>query len=129
MVPVIYSAADVVAMPYRQDYSSVSGVVHQTAGAGKLMLCSRIAKFDEIREQVSPELVVGHDDLDGWVTALLRLLRNDAWATQMRAQIRAFAARTSWEAVGQMHLELYDAMLAGARRLPPDKSEPAHSGS
>jgi hypothetical protein len=26
MVPVMFSAADVVAMPYRQDYSSVSGV-------------------------------------------------------------------------------------------------------
>lgn len=112
-VPTVYSAGDVVALPYRQDYSSVSGVVHQTAGIGKLMLCSRIAKFDEITEHVSPELTVGQDDRDAWVKTLVRLLEDEAFAADMRARIKRFGEQTAWPVVGAQHLELCERLLAG----------------
>ena len=111
MVPVIYSAADVVAMPYRQDYSSVSGVVHQTSGIGKLMLCSRISKFDEVTTSIDPALTVPEGDVDAWADALLRLLTDEAWAADLRAKIRGFAEATSWANVGKMHLETYAKLL------------------
>jgi glycosyltransferase involved in cell wall biosynthesis len=111
MVPVIYSAGDVVAMPYRQNYSSVSGVVHLTSGIGKLLLCSRIAKFDEVTESIDPALTVPADDLDAWVETLVRLLTDRAWAEGMRAKIRGFAETTSWANVGKMHLDVYAKLL------------------
>jgi glycosyltransferase involved in cell wall biosynthesis len=111
MVPVIYSAGDVVAMPYRQDYSSVSGVVHQTSGIGKLMVCSRIAKFDEVTESIDPALTVPPDDRDAWVETLLRLLTDQTWAAAMRAKIRRFAEVTSWANIGRMHLAAYAKLL------------------
>ena len=111
MVPVIYSAADVVAMPYRQDYSSVSGVVHQTAGIGKLMLCSRIAKFDEVTDQIDPSLTVDPRDTRGWVDGLVRLLDDPHYGSAMRAKIRAFGAATSWDRVGAKHLDLYRSLM------------------
>jgi glycosyltransferase involved in cell wall biosynthesis len=110
-VPVIYSAADVVAMPYRQDYSSVSGVVHQTSGIGKLMLCSRISKFDEVTMSIDPALTVPENDRDAWVETLVRLLSDDAWAAEMKRKIRAFADATSWTNVGRMHLDAYQKLL------------------
>jgi glycosyltransferase involved in cell wall biosynthesis len=110
-VPWVYSAADVVALPYRQDYSSVSGVVHQTAGIGKLMLCSRIAKFDEVGEAVSPQLLVDPDDLDGWARGLERLLTDRPFAEAMRRRILDFAAATSWDKVAAQHLALYERLL------------------
>lgn len=113
MVPTIYSAADVVAMPYNQPYASVSGVVHQTAGIGKLMLCSQIAKFDEVEQFISPDLVVPHDDKRAWTRELVRLLTDTAHAEAMRAQIERFAAETSWPVVAKRHLELYGALIAG----------------
>lgn len=113
MVPTIYSAADVVAMPYRQDYSSVSGVVHQTAGIGKLMLCSRISKFDEVERNISRHLVVGERDLQGWVEGLAHLLTDRDFAEEMRARILRFARETSWEVTGKMHLDLCEGLLAG----------------
>ena len=113
MVPVIYSAGDVVAMPYRQDYSSVSGVVHQTSGIGKLLLCSRISKFDEVTASIDPALTVPADDIDAWVQTLERLLADQAWAAEMRAKIRAFAESTSWANVGKMHLDVYSKLLEG----------------
>lgn len=110
-VPVIYSAADVVAMPYRQDYSSVSGVVHQTSGIGKLMLCSRISKFDEVTTSIDPALTVPENDRDAWVETLVRLLSDEAWAAEMKRKIRAFAEATSWTNVGRMHLDAYQRLL------------------
>ena len=122
-VPTIYSAADVVAMPYRQNYSSSSGVVHQTAGMGKLMLCSRIAKFDEVAQFVAPELVVDPWDVQEWADALERLLRDQEFAARMRAKIRAFGEATSWEAVAKLHLAVHDALAAG--KAPATAQDPA----
>ena len=113
MVVPMYSAADVVVLPYRQDYSSVSGVVHQAAGLGKLLLCSRIAKFDEVGDSVSPDLLVDPHDADAWAERLERLLTERLYAAEMTLRIARFARETSWEAVGQRHLELYERLLAG----------------
>jgi glycosyltransferase involved in cell wall biosynthesis len=99
-------------MPYRQDYSSVSGVVHQTAGIGRLMLCSRISKFDEVTE-VDPALTVPEKDMDAWVETLVRLLTDEAWADAMKTKLKAFAETTSWANVGRMHLETYSKLLKG----------------
>lgn len=111
-VPSVYSAADVVAMPYRQDYASVSGVVHQTAGIGKLMLCSRIAKFDEVSDHISPELLVDPESSTEWAAGLERLLVDRPYAEDMRARILRFAEDTSWPRVAERHLQLCDSLLA-----------------
>jgi glycosyltransferase involved in cell wall biosynthesis len=107
----VYSAADVVAMPYQQEYSSASGVVHQTAAMGKLMLCSRIAKFDEVETGIDPALTVPPDDRAGWMRAMVRLLRDEEWGNQLKAKIRDFAEATSWANVGKMHWERYARLL------------------
>ncbi len=112
-VPTVYSAADVVAMPYRQDYASVSGVVHQTAGMGKLMLCSRISKFDEVGEQISPDLLVDPFDTRAWARGLERLLTDRPFAEDMRRRILGFAADTSWDRVAGQHLALCDSLITG----------------
>lgn len=110
MVPTIYSAADVVALPYKQDYSSVSGVVHQTAGVGKLMLCSRISKFDEVHA-VAPELTAPYGDRAAWTSSLVRLLRDPALGQTLRQKIIRFGEETSWTNVGRTHLELCASLL------------------
>ena len=122
-VPTIYSAADVVALPYRQNYSSSSGVVHQTAGTGKLMLCSRIAKFDEVGQFISPDLLVDPWDAQEWADALARMLRDEDHAAGLRAKIRAFGEATSWPAVAKLHLAVHDALEAG--EAPASAQDPA----
>jgi glycosyltransferase involved in cell wall biosynthesis len=105
MVPTMFSVADLVAMPYRQDYSSVSGIVHQAAGIGKLMLCSRTAKFDEV-EAVAPELTAPYGDRAQWTASMVRLLRDPVLGQALRQRINRFGQETSWNNVGRMHLEL-----------------------
>jgi glycosyltransferase involved in cell wall biosynthesis len=116
-VPTIFSAADLVAMPYRQDYSSVSGVVHQTAGTGKLMLCSRIAKFDEI-EAFAPELTVPVDDREQWTATMARLLSDRVWAAELRQKIVRFGEETGWERVGKTHVDLCAQLLGESEPQP-----------
>jgi glycosyltransferase involved in cell wall biosynthesis len=115
-VPGIYAAADVVALPYRQDYSSVSGVVHQTAGIGKLMLCSQVAKFDEVSARIDSSLTVGAHDRRAWADGLTKLLTDTPYAQAMRGKIRAFAEATSWERVGAQQLELARSLVGASSR-------------
>ncbi|HJX51626.1 MAG TPA: glycosyltransferase [Polyangia bacterium] len=114
LVPTVYATADVVAMPYRQDYSSVSGVMHETAGMGKLMVCSRIAKFDEVETNIDRGLTADPNDRGAWIQAMVRLLRDEEWARQMKEKIRRFAEQTSWEKVGKMHGDLYQGLIGGS---------------
>jgi glycosyltransferase involved in cell wall biosynthesis len=111
----VYSAADVVAMPYLQQYSSASGVVHQTAAMGKLMLCSRIAKFDEVETGIDAGLTAPPSDRAAWTHAMVRLLRDQAWGDQLKTKIRDFAEATSWANVGKMHWEHYTRLMAQDR--------------
>jgi glycosyltransferase involved in cell wall biosynthesis len=113
MVPSVYATADVVAMPYRQDYSSVSGVMHETAGMGKLMICSRIAKFDEVETSIDRGLTAEPNDRDAWINTTVRLLRDEEWARQMKEKIRRFAEQTSWENVGKIHGDLCQRLTEG----------------
>jgi D-inositol-3-phosphate glycosyltransferase len=113
LAPTVLAVADVVAMPYRQDYSSVSGVMHEAAGMGKLMICSRIAKFDEVEANIDRELTVPPHDREAWTRTMVRLLRDEEWARQMRGKIRCFAEQTSWEVVGRMHWELCQRLVDG----------------
>jgi glycosyltransferase involved in cell wall biosynthesis len=120
----VYAIADMVAMPYRKDYSSVSGVMHETAGMGKLMLCSRIAKFDEVETEIDRALTAEPTDRDAWIKTTVRLLRDQDWAHEMREKIRRFAKKTSWENVGKMHWDVYQGLVearpADAGRLTQD---------
>lgn len=115
MVLPIFSASDCVGMPYKQDYSSVSGVVHQAAGMDCPMICSRISKFDEVGEGIDEDLLVPFGDRKAWARTIARLLSDEAWAEEIRGKVRAFAQKTSWENVGRQHLALYRSILAGTR--------------
>jgi glycosyltransferase involved in cell wall biosynthesis len=107
----VYGSADVVAMPYLQDYSSVSGVMHETASMGRLMLCSRIAKFDEVEASIDPDLCVPPRDRQAWAKTMVRLLRDQVWAGQLRQKLLSFAEQNTWENVGRMHWDLYDRLF------------------
>lgn len=113
IVPVMYGAADVIALPYRQDYSSVSGVVHQAAGMDRVMVGSNIAKFDEVDDSISRDLVVEQFSRTDWAKILVRLLSDQRFHDEMLARVRQFAANTSWEKVGKKHLELYRRLMEG----------------
>lgn len=109
----VYAACDVVVLPYRQDYASSSAVVHQAAGMGRIPFCSRIDKFDEVGDGISPELCAGPRDAAGWAAGLERLLTDEVHAADLRRKVARFADETSWTRLGARRVALFDALVAG----------------
>ena len=70
------------------------------------MLCSRIAKFDEVEASIDPALTLAPTDRRAWVDMLARLLTDEVLAASMRQKIQEFAKATSWDNVGRQHLAL-----------------------
>lgn len=113
---VLYRAADVVLLPYRQGYGSASGVAHQAIGAGRLVLCSRSPKFAEMAA-IDPGLIVPSQSPRAWAAAMAGLVRNSSRRARLMEKIEHFAAETAWSRVAERHLALYASLLAGGE--PP----------
>jgi glycosyltransferase involved in cell wall biosynthesis len=106
----LYRAADIVLLPYRQAYGSASGVAHQAAGAGSLLLCSSSPKFAEVAEGIDPSLVVPNQSPAAWANAIARLLGDPRRRDVLAERIAQFARRTAWPSIGERHLALYEAI-------------------
>jgi glycosyltransferase involved in cell wall biosynthesis len=115
LMPRVYAAADVVALPYLQAYSSVSAVVHAAAGMGRIPFCSHIAKFEEVAEGISPDLVAAPRDAAAWADGLTRLLTDPAHHADLSRRVARFADATSWSRVGAARLALFDQLRGQAR--------------
>ncbi|HEX3596770.1 MAG TPA: glycosyltransferase [Polyangiaceae bacterium] len=109
-----YRAADIVLLPYRQSYGSASGVAHQAAGAGRLMLCSASPKFAEVGESIDPSLVVPTQSAEAWAGAIAGLLCDSKHRDELTERVARFAKATSWPSVGERHLALYRRVMGRA---------------
>ncbi len=109
----VYAASDVVALPYKQDYASSSAVVHQAAGMERVPFCSRIFKFDEVGDGISPELVADLDP-EAWAKGLERLLRDEPFAADIRRRVARFRDETAWARIGARRLALFDSLVASS---------------
>jgi glycosyltransferase involved in cell wall biosynthesis len=106
----LFRAADMVLLPYRQSYGSASGVVHQAVGAGCLPLCSRSPKFTEIADDVDPALIVPAQASCDWADAVVRLLADDEARVRLTEKTRGYARRTAWPVIGARHAAIYRAL-------------------
>jgi glycosyltransferase involved in cell wall biosynthesis len=120
----LFGAVDLVLLPHAQCYGSASGVVHRALGAGRLVLCSRSAKFAEIGQHVSPDLTVATLDARAWAARIEQLLRDEAERHALSIRVRTYADQTAWPRVAAQHLLLYERLrsaraAAGAARRAP----------
>jgi glycosyltransferase involved in cell wall biosynthesis len=113
----LYRAADVVLLPYWQEYGSASGVAHQALGAGRLVLCSRSPKFAEIAESIDPDLIVPTYSARAWAEAMVCLLRDSSRRERLAEKAARFARETSWQNIGRRHLALYGTLVAGVESV------------
>jgi len=102
-----YAASDVVLLPHYQGYGSASGVARQALAASRPMICSDIAKFEDIALGVSHEISVPPNRPDQWAKVVIRLLKDRAFRDRIvEAQTRC-AEAWSWPEVAGMHSEIY----------------------
>ena len=107
----LYTAADLVLLPHHQGYGSASGVLHQALGAERPLLCSDVPKFEEVRHQVDPKLMLSPTDPDAWAEAIVALLRDPGRRADLASRFGDYARDTSWGRIARRHLALYRGLV------------------
>ncbi len=110
-----YSMADIVLLPHKQGYGSASGVAHQALAARKLIACSDIPKFEDIKYGVSSKIAVPPNDATAWSNLLSKLLEDTKFASTMLDKINEYADKTSKAEVAQAHMRLYESLHRGKK--------------
>jgi glycosyltransferase involved in cell wall biosynthesis len=67
-----------------------------------------------VETNIDRRLTADPNDRGAWIQAMVRLLRDEEWARQMKEKIRRFAEQTSWERVGKLHGDLYQDLTGGS---------------
>jgi len=109
-VPYLFGASDIVLFPYYEEDRSASGSMHLSLGARKLVIASRIPKFEELRE-VCDELLILPYNVDGLERLILRLIEDEKFRNFIFDRTEVFRRRTSWPEVAKMHISVYRELL------------------
>ncbi|MDD5510741.1 MAG: methyltransferase domain-containing protein [Dehalococcoidales bacterium] len=105
-------AADIFLFNYNTPpgISSASGALHRILWAGRPVICTSDNRMSDL-EDGSQCLKYEHFDYDEMLR-LLRLVASDKQlAVQLGQAAKAFAQKTSWDAVAQLHLDAYGAIM------------------
>lgn len=111
----LYSAADLFAFPSL--YEGFGLPILEAMACGTPVLCSGTSSLPEVAGDAA--ILLDPHDISAWVEAMVRLVRDDALRTGLRARGLARAARFSWEACARATLEVYRSLQAPTHRDRP----------
>ena len=109
-LPLVFSSCDVAVYPYIQRYLSASGSLHLALGAFKPVTVSDIPKFEEVKEEISKELVFDPTDHEELVEIIVKLLTNTQFEKRVIGRVKNHARNTSWEVSARKHLGIYKSL-------------------
>ena len=114
-VATYFTAADLVALPYRHIYHS--GLVHLAFSFGKAVLATRVGDFPETIEDGRTGLLVDAGSTPRLAEGLLAALADPSRLAEMGALAQAESATTyGWPAIGARTCAVYASMLSGRVR-------------
>jgi len=105
-VPYLFGASDIVLYPYDEGDLSASGSLHLALGAKKIVVASKIPKFDELKE-VCEGLLVSPYNSSLIAKMILRVFEDQEFNRYLLDRIEEFRRKTSWQVVAREHLKLY----------------------
>ena len=109
-VPYLFGASDIVLFPYYEEDRSASGSLHLSIGAGKIVIASRIPKFEELKS-ISDELLVLPYNVDAIANLILRIFTEPEFNQFLFKRTMEYREITSWKNIAKKHLELYKKLL------------------
>lgn len=110
-VKYLYSAADVVVLPYKH-FDSQSGPGNIALGFGKPLIVSHVGGLPDLVRESDVIFEPGHRD--GLAQALIRVLSDDAYAQKLADDSAVLAEKYSWDGIAKKTVDLYRNMLNGA---------------
>jgi D-inositol-3-phosphate glycosyltransferase len=113
LLPLYYSAADVVAVPSR--YESFGLVAVEAMATGTPVIASSVGGLTFTVEDGRNGLLVPYGNVRALARAIDRLLEDDDFREAMSVNAVADAQRFSWDAVAQHVLHLYSRLAEGHR--------------
>ena len=113
MLPLYYSAADVVAVPSR--YESFGLVAVEAMATGTPVIASSVGGLTFTVEDGKNGLLVPYGNARALAKAIDRLLEDDDFREAMSFQAAADAQRFSWDSVAQQVLHVYQRLAEGYR--------------
>lgn len=114
-INLIFSAVDVAAFPYSEEYLSASGALHLAIGAFKPIVVSRTPKFEEAWTEISEEIAFDSGNPRELADVLIRVLVDDEFTESLGEKVRNYALASSWDVIGRDHLRLYDSLARSDR--------------
>ncbi len=109
-VPFLYSAVDLVIFPYYEGDRSSSGALHLAIGAGKIVLASRIPKFEELKK-ISDELLFLPFNSEEVKGLMKKILENKNFRDYLITRTLKYREETSWENTAKKHIEIYKKII------------------
>lgn len=110
-------AVDGIVLPYRRTEESSSAALRFLLPLGRPVVTTDLAIFDDARDAILP---VAEGDRDGLLSALRRVLLDEAFASDLAGRASAAARRFRWDVVAAEHRQIYASVLARRRLgLPP----------
>jgi len=106
-IPDYYATADIAMHPHLQGYGSASGAAHLAIAADVPLLCSDIPKFEDVKEYISPKLMLPPHNPVKWADATINLLTDSAFRNDILSAQKAYKELTSWPSVAKSHLKVY----------------------
>jgi glycosyltransferase involved in cell wall biosynthesis len=107
--------ASILALPYTDQFVEVSAIVHDLAGYGVPLICSKTPRFSELEDGVDCLKVA--PESNELAEAIQRILTDPALAARLGEGLLRRSRLESWDMVGAKHLELYREVLR-RRSLP-----------
>ncbi|MFH1144980.1 MAG: glycosyltransferase [Candidatus Eisenbacteria bacterium] len=108
-VPLYFSAADAVVLPYRS--ATQSGIIQVAYQLDTPVICTAVGGLAEVVPHESSGFIVPPDDVDALAAAVVRFYEG-GWEQRLREGVRAQKARFGWA-------PLVEAIEDLARPLPP----------
>jgi len=109
-IKLYHNAADVIVFPNDTITGGASGAIHVSLGMGKLMVISKINKFDDIIQNVSHEIAILPYHTNEWARIIDRMLNDKKFSYYLINKIKDYARESSWKNIVKMHYHLYKSL-------------------
>jgi glycosyltransferase involved in cell wall biosynthesis len=111
LLPIYFSSADVVALPYVEQFGT-SGVLARAMASGKAVVATRVNPFFEIIEDGVNGLLVDPESPSQLSDAIVRLLDSSVLRDSLGNNLKSSARGLRWSDVAKMHVEVYSLIAA-----------------